>query len=654
MSSNDIEQFKALFIEECDEQLQVMEDELLQIEQQGASPDSVQRLFRAAHTIKGSSAAMGYARIKQLTHEMEQVLDGVRNSSLSVTPDLVEALFQSLDGLTTLKTEISDGNEESLDIDLLVQGLQQCTQQNGSGDGEFKVSVSIQPSSEMKMARALVIYNKLQQSGEVISTNPSLEEEHEDGAYQEVVFQIRSDKKPEQVERFVRSLMDVENVSVAAWAEDAGTEDAGIQHKSEKPSSEAASPKDSSPSQSDSSSDKGKSKTQPTIRVNVERLDYLMNLVGELVIDQTRIQQVKGNLEKKYEDEDVEELGHVGDHITRIIADLQDSVMKVRMLPIDQLFQRFPRMVRDLSQSLHKEIELVLEGNETELDRTLIEEIGDPIIHLVRNAIDHGIEDAETRLRNGKPAKGRVRIAAAHEDNQVAITVEDDGAGIDADAIKASAVRKGVITEEEAERLTDQEAVHLIFHAGFSTAAQVSEISGRGVGMDIVRSDIERLNGLIDIDTTKGQGTIFKIKLPLTLAIITGLNVSISNQTFILPMGNVAEIIRVPREEIQQMRGKEVVVNRNRVIPVQWLHDSFGLKRLEQSQGKQPIVIVGTAEKRVALAVDHLIGNQDIVIKSIGSFVGKTDCVSGATILGDGKVALILDVSDILKQDKGA
>ena len=324
--------------------------------------------------------------------------------------------------------------------------------------------------------------------------------------------------------------------------------------------------------------------------------------------------------------------------------------MKVRMLPIEQLFNRFPRMIRDLSQSLHKEIDLVIEGKETELDRTIIEEIGDPLIHLIRNALDHGIETAEERARQGKPPRGLLRITAAHEENQVIITVEDDGAGMDPVKIKDSALRKGVITEEEYSQISDQEAIHLIFRPGFSTASKVSDISGRGVGMDIVQSHIERLNGIIDVETKLGAGTRFRIKLPLTLAIITGLLVKLNDRTFILPMSSVVEIVRMPPNAIQTMKGDSVVVIRDKVLPIVNLHDFFNIPSKPQRKKHQPIVVVGTGEKRMALPVDELLGNQEVVVKGLGSFVGKVEGISGATILGDGRVALIIEVAGIAPQ----
>lgn len=614
MNNHELSQYRDVFLEELDEQLQIMDEELLRLEHddQADNDESVQALFRAAHTIKGSSAAMGIEPIIRLTHDMEQLLDEVRNKRLAVSAELINTLFVQLDQLKTMQHELTHGDTGQPD------------------QRHIMIDITIEPSCEMKYARCIIIYNKLIELVEIIQCTPSLDEELEDSMYGRMRVSCMTSMQDEQLIRYIEALMDIEQVEITEVHDQPTT---GAQQGLAKASHSAASP-----------TRKGSS----SIRVNVTVLENLMNLVGELVIDQTRINRVKHNLLRKYRhDEDVEELEFVSDHVNRVVVDLQDNIMKARMIPIEQLFNRFPRMVRDLSQELDKKVNLILEGNETELDRSLIEEIGDPLIHLIRNALDHGIEHADVREKHGKSPEGQLIISAAHEDNQVVITVADDGAGIDVDRIKQRAIDLQLITSEEADRLTEQEALYLIFHAGFSTTQEVSDISGRGVGMDIVRADIERLNGLIDIQTERGKGTTFVIRLPLTLAIISGLLVNVAQQTFVLPMGNVDEIVRIAPEEVSMMHGEEVIMNRERVIPLVRLHDTFRLHH-EPKAKKLPIVITGLAEKRVALAVDALIGNQEIVIKSLGHFIGKINCISGATILGDGKVAFILDVADII------
>jgi two-component system chemotaxis sensor kinase CheA len=377
----------------------------------------------------------------------------------------------------------------------------------------------------------------------------------------------------------------------------------------------------------------------------VERLDHLMNLVGELLIEQTSLADLSAAGQRNDPAKVLPDIGGVSDHMGSIIKELQEGVMKTRMLPIDQLFSRFPRLVRDLAQKLGKEIELLIQGGETELDRMIIEELSDPLIHLIRNSADHGIERPEVRADCGKPVKGRITLTSFHEENHVVIRLADDGQGIDAGKIKASALGKGIITEEQAGYLTVQEAVHLIFEPGFSTASEVSEVSGRGVGMDIVRSQIGRLNGIIDIETEPGKGTVFIIRLPLTLAIIKGLLVNVSGRVLILPMYNVAEIVRISPEEIQTVQGEQAIINHGRIVPFSWLREKLHYPRTERSSKTIPLVIIRSVDRIAAFAVDEIIGNQEVVIKSLGAYLGTMNHLSGATILGNGRVALILDAS---------
>ncbi len=638
-----ISEFTQVFLEELDEQLQIMDEELLRLERDGASDQAIQCLFRCAHTIKGSSAAMGLEPMKQLTHEMEQLLDGVRSHQITITPLMIDHLFVCLDALRVLKQDFADGTEFSVDIQPLVAQvnalLTGTTKESSPDPGSSSVHswtmhIEIDLKCELKRARAVLICNQLMELGYLIDVKPALEEETlDDEASRNLVITIHSELEPDVLKSVVNEFVDVIQVELISAL-----------------NTQANYREDTVPNEKclDLPVKPVKHKQQ-TIRVSVERLEHLMNLVGELVIDQTGINQVRDQLNRSFhEHEDVQHLNHISDHITRVIADLQDSVMKVRMLPIEQLFNRFPRMVRDLVHHLNKEVELTLEGSETELDRTLIEEIGDPLIHLIRNAVDHGIEPPEQRIKLGKPKSGRLHIRAAHEDNHVMITIEDDGAGIHPARMKEVGIQKGIITPEDAERMSDQDAIQLIFEPGFSTTSMVSEISGRGVGMDIVRSDIERLNGLIDIHTVLGQGTQFKIRLPLTLAIIRGLLIKLYSRTYIIPMANVVEIVRIKKQDIQSLKGKEIVVIRDRVIPIVWLHDYFHFPR-DENNNHLSFVVIGTADKRIALPVDELLGNQDIVIKSLGSYLGKVKCISGSTILGDGRVALILEIQDLFK-----
>lgn len=712
MSSFDISEFLGVFIDEVDEQLGIIDQEVLALEQEGESPEVVQRIFRAAHTLKGSSATMGFEDMTKLTHAMENLLDQVRNGHLEVSGELVNLLFKCLDELRVLKDEIVDEQEERTDITPLVQEVQAFpgegqpaktiseTQDDSSpadqkenavfspadediqelaeqGMDIYEITLTISDECEMKSVRAFIINNQLEDYGEIIQAVPDLNQvgQEEEPDYKELHFLFATQYKEKELEDFVQSMTDVDKSELqpvqAGKQPKPATDNVKLEESQtrshedadaneEEPKSSTSSDPDSQKTNVEHSANEpaaerekktGKPATKKqsqTIRVDVNRLEHLMNLVGELVIDQTRISQVGTLLNNRYSgDETIDELDHVSDHIARVIGELQESVMKVRMLPIGQLFSRFPRMVRDLAQSLHKDIDLVIEGQDTELDRTVIEKIGDPLIHLIRNAVDHGLESAEERLEKGKSAKGCLRITAAHEENQVVITVEDDGAGISPEKMRSSAVKKGIITQEEADKLTDEEAAHLIFRPGFSTAASVSDVSGRGVGMDIVRNHIESLNGIIDLDTKVGRGSIFKIKLPLTLAIITGLIVRLGDSNFILPMSNVIEIVRIKSDSIQTIKGKSIVVVREQVLPVVWLHDLLQVPRESTKNRHLPVVIVGVGEKKLALVVDELQGNQEIVVKSLGKYVGKINGISGATILGDGRVELILEVAGI-------
>lgn len=658
----DLSEFRDIFLEELNEQLQMIEEELLRLEREGGSDAGIGRLFRAAHTLKGSSAAMGYVRLKELTHEMEHVLERLRSRELFVTEALIGIFFKSLDGLRQLQTEIVQNDAEHSNMEELIRGLRSSAEAPAEQEQKSSLlpndvyqsfeqmtdaarplrwlTVRLSSRCEMRYVRFQIIERELEQLPGLIWREPddtATPEETADTAR----WLVSSSLSDTELVDIVEALMDVAEARLEEIAIDKlqrRPEPLLIEEEAE--ALPAFAPSEPRPDRT----------KQTSIRVNVERLERMMNLVGELVIDQTRIQQAGKLLRQRFgPDEAFDDFSQLSDHLTRTVSELQESVMKVRMLPLEQLFNRFPRLVRDLSLSLDKEVELLLEGKDTELDRNLIEEIGDPLIHLVRNAIDHGLERPEERLAAGKPARGTLRIAAAHEDDQVSLVIEDDGAGIQTDKLRHKAVDRGLLSEAEAAQLSERDAIQLIFHPGLSTASRVSEVSGRGVGMDIVRNDIERMNGLIDIDSEPGRGTRFKIRLPLTLAITTGLVILISGRTFIVPMSNVAEIVRVEQAAVKTVRGVPVLTLRDQVIPVVHIHRYFGYEETGTDKRFRPIVIIGRAEKRIALGVDELVGNQEIVVRSLGSYIGKVEGISGATILGDGKVALILETGGIMK-----
>ncbi|SFE88382.1 two-component system, chemotaxis family, sensor kinase CheA [Paenibacillus algorifonticola] len=679
----DNSEFRQVFLEELEEQIMTMEEEILSLEKQGSHSEGIQRLFRAAHTIKGSSAAMGYMELKQLTHEWEHLLDMLRNEELEMTRELTNLFFQCLDFIKDLQNSIiheellpdpsavikelgrfSIANTESVAAakesagEALPEEAEQLLREYiHSGQTVYTITVKLTEDCMMKLARISIIDISLRAFGEVLWNEPNMKLVQDDQDIHAIRWLIATQEvEPDALEQAVAGLMDVQSVRVeAAMPSQPEAETAAVLELEQEnvymlPGFAGSVAQE----EADKTQQSKASVKQQTIRVNVERLENVLDLLGELVIDQTRLKQAIQTLYQAYGySETMDDLGEISDHLSRLIGSLQENVLKVRMLPIEQLFSRFPRMVRDLAQTLNKSVDLQMVGGDTELDRTLIEEVGDPLIHLIRNAVDHGIEMPKERVRCGKPEQGTVRISAAHEDNQVVVVVEDDGGGIDTNKLRKSAVAKGVITAEEAALLDEHKALRLIFHPGFSTASQLSDVSGRGVGMDIVRTDIERLGGIIDIDTTVGVGTKFTIRLPLTLAITTGLLVKASDQTFILPMSAVVEIIRVDTSTLKMIKGSPVIKIRNQIVPFVWLHEMFGYSRTEGSSDKIPVVMIGRAEQRLAIAVDQLLGNQEVVIKTLGSYVGKVDGISGATILGNGRIALILEIGGIMKKASG-
>ncbi|WP_209444320.1 chemotaxis protein CheA [Paenibacillus ihuae] len=679
-----------VYMEEADEQILIMEEKMLLLEQGNCDSETIQSLFRAAHTLKGSSAAMGFDRIKNVTHEMESLLDLIRNKQLNVEPELVELLIDSLDIIRSLKEDLYSGTSETSDREIVARITHfrnyvsppassaagtaeaadkndqdimpqlpisldeqyRCLEARDQGKASLEVVISLEPDCLMKAARASIIYHRIADLAEIVRMSPQLERgapEQNEQVFQELQFLIIADIQADELQRKLASLVEVAEVRIQTLYIDEPEEAAAA---SAKETGNDVSPSVEPPVTADivaphQAPAQEKKKTR-SIRVDVDRLEHLMNLVGELLIDQVGIKQAGQLLNQRYRgDETCSKLAGQNDHLGRVIHELQEQVMKIRMLPAEQLFSRLPRIVRDLSKQLGKDVDLQLIGGETEMDRTVIEEITDPLIHLLRNGVDHGIESEAERVQKGKPPKGTLTIQASHEGNQVVIRVMDDGNGIDPERIRQSAVKKQIISEEAAAKLSDREAIQLIFKPGFSMAAVVSDISGRGVGMDIVRDHIEKLNGVIDIQSEVGKGTEFRIRLPLTLAIISGLQIKVNGTSFVLPMSNVLGIIRMKPEEIGYIRKQPVINLRGEFLPVASMQEVLGWDNPAKERAYQQVVIVGLAEKRIALLVDELHGNADIVVKSIGKYAGKIKCVTGATIMGDGRIALIFDISSL-------
>ncbi|MHB1419670.1 MAG: chemotaxis protein CheW [Bacillota bacterium] len=674
----DMSQYLGIFLDEIEEQLQTIDQGLIQLEQEHGNIMVLNNIFRAAHTVKGSSASMGFDKLATLTHDMESVLDKLRNGQLEVNREIIDLLLACLDSLRQLKEEIVSGEDRQVDIVILSQQLkviasgqipgspaarQGTTAENvrgvtlelseeeedvilaahEKGMGAYHLQVQLVSDCAMKSVRAYLVFRNLEGVGEIIKTVPSTEtiEAEDFGLNFELVIVTR--ESLDRIVNLAKSISEIEEVLA---------ENVIVTTKVDQLGPVGGEPVPEQPPRQEKEQSTPALKVSQTVRVDVQRLESLMNLVGELVIDRTRLARANSGIKSRLgTDQLVENLDEISTHLGRITGELQEEIMKARMLPVEQVFNRFPRMVRDLAQKAGKEIDFIVEGKETELDRTVIEEISDPLIHLIRNSIDHGIELPEERERAGKPRHGTVRLRAYHHENQIVITVQDDGRGMDAGVIRRKAVEKGLITAEMASRLSEQEAINFIFYPGFSTAREISAVSGRGVGMDIVRSHIERINGLIDIRTVVGQGTRFTIKLPLTLAISRSLLVYLDNSVYAFPLVNVVETISLQRENIQTVQGREVVLVRGNVLPLFRLSSLLGFREGNgKPLSKYPVVVVGLSEKRMGIIVDNLLGEQEIVIKSLGNYLGQIRGIAGGTILGDGQVAMILDVRGLLAQ----
>ncbi len=791
--NEDMSQFLGVFLDEAREQIVLLEEDILKLEQ-SPSESLLQEIFRAAHTLKGSSRTMGFVPMGELTHAMEDVFDQLRHSKLGVSGALINALFAALDSLKSMIEDIADGGNTTRDTsgetvrlravlegggeeETKIQGTgtafqqatnnkyqttdggealsssQNCTpagfelrlseaaseaaaEARGMGSTVYGLKLEVASDCIMKSVRALMTLQALDRIGTVLASLPDedgLENEAFDTTFE---VALTSEASVDEITATAHSVNEIRCTLLAPWegpptsGPDAKRGSAGAhgmttaQGMTTAPdvatAASAGAPADSpacTPAPVSSPSDAvvtseapaaavtkaaqtpaAQSKTEnqkskapnATVRVDVARLDKLLDLVGELVIDRTRIARIGLKFEQQYSGSVLlESLNETSVHIGRITDELQDEIMKARMLPLESVFSRFPRMIRDLAQKLGKEVQFEVEGQETELDRSVIELIGDPLIHMLRNSIDHGIEMPDERARAGKPRAGTIHLRASHQENSIVIEIAEDGRGIDPDRLKRIAVSKCLLTEEAAQRLSRKEAINLIFAPGFSTAAALTDISGRGVGMDIVRSSLQKLGAVIDIDTRIGKGTTFRVRLPLTLAIIRGLLVDVAGSVYALPLNAVTETLKVDADTIHVIAHREVILQRGRTLPLVRLRDVFAppVKADGRRQAGEPtayaaahdqtanaeraeanstdkaqdlrltsprmqsdslyVVVAGMAEKQVGFVVDALVGEQEVVIKTLGAFIGEIKGIAGATILGDGRVALIADINGL-------
>ncbi len=662
-----------VFLQEAEQLLESLDEQVLRLEQEGASPESVQEIFRVAHTLKGSSAMLGFERMTALTHAMEDLLDRVRKGTLDITEEIIDALLLSLDGLKVLKDGLAaDADAEPpLDVDAIVAALRRTAEtgpapeQAAAPSDEppaldetatervreafraqrtvIRVRASLDPESDWRAVRCFQLLNELDRVGDVVASVPSQADIEREavGNLMDAIVVLGPETDAGALSETLGLVEDVQGVTMEPFDLRAPREETAL------------------PSALDAAAQPRVEALQNTVRVDVEQIDALMNMVGELVIDRTRVSELSRILSSHYDDDYVRSLAETAGHIEKIVDELHERMMQVRMLPVGLLFSKFPRLVRDLSRSLDKSIRLELEGEETEIDRSVIERIKDPLVHLIRNACDHGIEGREDRAAAGKPEQSILRLAARHEQGQIVIALADDGRGIDADRVRAKAVERGLLSAEKADRLSHAEAVELIFEPGLSTASATTEVSGRGVGMDIVRRDIEGLGGRIEVETVPGAGTTFRLRLPLTLATFQGLLVGCGPTTYAVPLTYVQETLRPEEEQIHSVNGRPVLHLRttDTVMPLVWLDEVLRPGRPRGGGRTEPYVVVVRASEAetdlpVALAVDRLIHHQDIVVKSLSGFLGGTRGVAGASILGDGQVALILDVPTLIKASR--
>jgi len=634
------------FLIEAFEMIEQLDNDLIDLESNPEDLDLLNRIFRVAHTIKGSSSFLNFDVLTHLTHHMEDVLNKARRGELVITPEVMDVVLESTDKMKALLEHIKEtGTDEgAMDVAPTVARLEAVLK----GEDPSSASES-QPQSEPEPEP---VQEEPASSGEEKDISEMTEEEVEAEIERLLKQRQEEDRKKREAKRKAQE----EAPKAQEKSKPEQTEEKSKPEQTEpKPTPEAKKPATSAKKEAPKPAPAKERKTtmEQTIRVDVKRLDDLMNLIGELVLGKNRLLKIYDDVEERYEGEQfLEELNQVVSSISLVTTDLQIAVMKTRMLPIGKVFNKFPRMVRDLSRELHKEIELVISGEETELDKSIVEEIGDPLVHIIRNSCDHGIEAPEDRVAKGKPPKGTVQLKAYNEGNYIIIEIVDDGKGLDADMLKEKAMEKGLISEKEADQMNDKEAFMLIFKPGFSTAAKVTNVSGRGVGMDVVKSNIEKLNGIIEIDSEVDKGTTLKLKIPLTLAIIQSLLVSVQEEFYAVPLASVLETVRITPDEIQSVEGRSVLRLRNEVLSLVHLADIFDVERVFSMGEHAYVVIIGLAESKIGLIVDSLVGQEEIVIKSLGEYLKGIEGIAGATIRGDGRVTLIVDVGALMSMAK--
>ncbi|MGN8522614.1 chemotaxis histidine kinase/response regulator CheAY2 [Helicobacter pylori] len=652
---DDLQEIMEDFLIEAFEMNEQLDQDLVELEHNPEDLDLLNRIFRVAHTIKGSSSFLNLNILTHLTHNMEDVLNRARKGEIKITPDIMDVVLRSIDLMKTLLVTIRDtgsdtNNGKENEIEEAVKQLQAITSQNLEGAKEASGTKEAPQKENKEEAKEENKENKAKAptTENPASDNPLADEPDLDYA------NMSAEEVEAEIERLLNKRQEADKERRAQKKQEAKQE---VTPTKEAPKTETPkAPKTETKAKAKADTEENKAPSigvEQTVRVDVRRLDHLMNLIGELVLGKNRLIRIYSDVEERYDGEKfLEELNQVVSSISAVTTDLQLAVMKTRMQPVGKVFNKFPRMVRDLSRELGKSIELIIEGEETELDKSIVEEIGDPLIHIIRNSCDHGIEPLEERRRLNKPETGKVQLSAYNEGNHIVIKISDDGKGLDPVMLKEKAIEKGVISERDAEGMSDREAFNLIFKPGFSTAKVVSNVSGRGVGMDVVKTNIEKLNGIIEIDSEVGVGTTQKLKIPLTLAIIQALLVGVQEEYYAIPLSSVLETVRISQDEIYTVDGKSVLRLRDEVLSLVRLSDIFKVDAILESNSDVYVVIIGLADQKIGVIVDYLIGQEEVVIKSLGYYLKNTRGIAGATVRGDGKITLIVDVGAMMDMAK--
>lgn len=626
------------FLIEAFEMIEQLDQDLIELENNPEDLDLLNRIFRVAHTIKGSSSFLNFSTLTNLTHNMEDVLNKARRGEIVITPDIMDVVLKSIDLMKALLIAIRDtgSDEADLAIDDTIVSLQTISK------GDNTDSEVVTPSAPRK-AESKSEETAQSTPQDIPQNNP--QEDNVDYS------KFTSDEIDQEIDRLLKQRQSEDRAKRAQKKQ----YDSANTHAAAAPTSKPAPTKPMPKKPQTLKKDEGAVSTsiEQTVRVDVKRLDHLMNLIGELVLGKNRLISIYDEVEERYDGEQfLDELNQVVSAVSVVTTDLQLAVMKTRMLPVGKVFNKFPRMVRDLARDMGKNIELIISGEETELDKSIVEEIGDPLVHIIRNSCDHGIETPEERLANGKSETGRIELKAYNEGNHIVVEITDDGKGLDPEVLKAKALEKGILNEREADTMSDKEAYALIFKAGFSTAKVVTNVSGRGVGMDVVKTNIEKLNGMIDIESEFGKGTILKLKIPLTLAIIQALLVGVQEEYYAIPLSSVLETVRISQDEVYMVEGKSVLRLRDEILTLVRLSDIFKVNTILKNTNELYVVVIGLAENKIGIIVDYLVGQEEVVIKSLGYYLKGTEGIAGATVRGDGKITLIVDVASMMQMAK--